>query len=319
MSRAPVILQSELVSQYAIVFGSLVLLLLLGTGVGAVAQSVIGARADRREREARESAARWFESRRLGDVPAWASTVPELSTAERNALVDILEETLRNPSNARPKAVWELADTLGVAPDLETVPRRRWERLRELDWAVLLGYDADPAVVLRYVSDGRDERETAARALLSSSHPAATATATDLVLGDDPVSVFGLDTLYRHHRDDASALLEGVAESSVRETALAHVLAVAGECGVPAERWVEWTTRQLDHDSGRVRIAAACALEDWETADVQEHGQDPAQGRARGGRELALETEQRNGVDAPESGAVIWHTPSLDVVVRADR
>jgi hypothetical protein len=304
--------QSELVSQFAIVLGGSILLLLIGTGGAALAKSVAGARADRREREARETATGWFETRQRANDPAWEATVSELSAVERNALVDILEETLRNPSNSRPKATCKLANVLGVAPDFETVPRRRRERLRELDWAALLRYDADPAVVVRYVSGARDERESAARVLLSSSDPAASETATELILRDGPVSVFGLDTLYRHHRSDASALLEAVAEgsNSVSETALAHVLTVAGECGTPTERWVEWTTRQLDHDSDQVRIAAACAITAWETARGREHRQDLCRGRPRGEREPAPDREQSTDIDTPESGVKIWHTPT---------
>ena len=312
--------QTEIVSQSAYVLGTFIVVVLLGTGGVVLAESVIGARTDRRKREVRETAASWFETRRRADEPAWETAVSELTRAERNALVEILRETLRDHANPQHTGMWQLAEILGVAPDLETIPRRRGARLRELDWAALLGYDADPAVVMRYVFENRIERETAARVLLPSSDPAASATATKLVLGHGPVSVWGLDMVYRQHRADASILLEVVAEisDSMSEMELAHALVVAGQCNTPADRWVEWTTRQLDSDSDCVRIAAASALADWETTGEGASRPDRDRARAQGRQPLAIEPAQRRGVNSQGFDTGIWHTRYSDSLVGDD-
>lgn len=306
--------QSDLLLQFALVCGGLILLLLLGTGGVVLTKSVTGSLADRRERAARDDVTEWFETRRRASDPAWRSSVPELSAAQREVLVDLFEETLRNPSDSWPPAAWELATALGVAPALEDVPQRRRERLRELTWAVLLRYDADPLVVEQYVSDARDEREAAARLLLFSSDPAASVTATELLLRDGPMSVFSLDTLYQHHQSDASALVEAVADSSesMSDTALAQTLAVAAACGAPADRWVEWTTRQRAHDSERVRVAAARALDAWETATSREYGQDIGQGLAGVEQKPSPEMAQRLSAGTLTSWSGVLAHPWLD-------
>lgn len=315
-----VLILTDISSQVITTVGSIILLLLLGTGGLALGRAIAAARTDRHNREVRRSVREWFDERVTATDPAWRSAVRELSDSERRVLTDLLEERLRDPSESRPPELETLAAALDVQPDFERVPRRRHERLETLNWAALLGRDVDPEALATYVTDDRDEREAAARVLLASSAPDARQTATELLLRDEPLSVFGLDTLYRHHRSDASDLVRIATDrrESMDPATLTQILSVAGECNRPTDGAVDDVADCLSHESARVRAATSRTLTAWD-APIPEDAPgtgtriaSEASGEPFPEQVVERADGDRGPADATDPGMELWRFPFMD-------
>jgi hypothetical protein len=211
---------------------------------------------EKRRRERRPAMANELFSRLNDDDPDWETWVTELSSVERDAARSATERLLRQLRGAERRELGRLAAALGV--DRERIGRdvesgNLYRTLRALTWLALVEYPSVVDRAIKHCTEDRAVRTALARVLYENNDPRANREGIDLLLdeGDGPLSVFGLDTLYRIVRQDPTHLLS-LAEERHREwddRMLLQVLLVIrhGRSGVrPAS--IEWVTDCVNRD-----------------------------------------------------------------------
>lgn len=200
---------STLVVRFAIAFYGIV----LPIGLITVGISVRRYRRDERTSELQPViTAELFD--RLGeDDPDWETWVAGLSVAERVAARSVAERLLRQLRGAERRELGRLAFALGIDRDRlrqDIESGDLYPTLRALTWLALVEYPSVVDAAIDHCTWDRTVRSALARVLYENDDPRASRTGVDLLLGGgtEPLSVFGLDTLYRIARRDPSHLLE---------------------------------------------------------------------------------------------------------------
>lgn len=188
-------------------------LIVLGIGVVAVGVSIHRYRRDERARELRPVITAELFNRLGEDDPDWEAWVAELSPAERTAVRSAAERLLRQLRGAERRELGRLTLALGIDQnrlqrDIESGDL--YPTLRALTWLALVEHSSVVDTAIEHCTWNRAVRSALARVLYENDDPRASRTGVDLLLGDgtEPLSVFGLDTLYRIARRDPSHLLE---------------------------------------------------------------------------------------------------------------
>ena len=228
---------------------------------------------DRRERrnERVTEAVRTGVFDRLGrDVPGWTDWVDTLDDAERRALRAFLRDHLDMVKGTEARKLQSLGRAMGLdewARDLLTEGYPH-QRLLALDWLALLGTRVPPSLLVEKCI-GVPELEAAAAQLLFVDDPNADREpATDLLLtSGTPLSVRGMDALYRLYELDPGRLLEYAADRSAdwEPRLVAQVLEVLAQCStVDPDTPLEWLVAQVEHDDPAVRTATLAVLRDYD-------------------------------------------------------
>ncbi|PSP55201.1 hypothetical protein BRC82_06760 [Halobacteriales archaeon QS_1_67_19] len=136
-----------------------------------------------------------------------------------------------------------------------------YETLRTLSWLAPLDRPRVVDAALRTCTWSPRVRTALARVLYEHDDPRATRTGVELLLWDgiEPLSVFGVDTLYHISNRDPSYLLS-VAQSDADEWSdalLVQVLQTVRNCETTIDpNAIEWVISYLDRDSPEVRAEA---------------------------------------------------------------
>lgn len=236
------------------------------TGVLTLALAMIRYRRDR-VREQRQEHLRAGLFDRLDETdPAWGEWVRSLSRGEQRELRWLLDAYLRRFRGKEYESLCDLARTVGIPAEARQSLTHGGDRFRGLTWLALLGEPVEPSRLRRHCSGDPTLKAGAARTLYVADRADADEIGTDLILGDgtDPMSAFGLDTLYRLNRGGDTPLLEAAesAHDDWEVQVLVQVLTVLRFCQAsePGEAF-EWVVPLCDHDSPRVRQAAIGVLQ----------------------------------------------------------
>jgi HEAT repeat protein len=198
-----------------------------------------------------------------------ANTEAALDRTERAVLRELLDSYLRRFRGHDRRTLQDAAAALGLV-DWATAAVGSADRYRQLEgltWLLLLDTVADDLGVRRRCRGHRDTRAAGARVLYECDHPNAVRAGTELLLdATEPLSVLGLDTLYRlHDRDPAHLVAYANANHRNWPASLTiQVLRAFGECNpVSDDVSLDWAFDLLDADSPRVRAAAVAALGEY--------------------------------------------------------
>lgn len=286
-------------------------------GAGTAALAWRNHRRTRRDDAIRDSLKEGLFDRLFEPEPGWDDWVATLSGPERTQLRVLLEGYLRQLTGTEHQRLRGLAAALGVTADARAGLDRRRGRFRALTWLALLGEPVDPDVLEAACGTNARHRAAAARVLYESEHADAAVAGTELLLADgsEPLSAFGMDTLYRLNNGAHTPLLGLASEraGSWTERLLVQVLIVLRHCTVAdGDGSLDWLLALLDHDEPRVRSATLGV--------VERHGWRP-QFRGRVDVEALLsDPELAVRQDAylllaswPDEDAAAWLTDSLDV------
>ncbi|WP_331234246.1 hypothetical protein [Natronorarus salvus] len=203
--------------------------------------------------------------------PFWEDWVTGLSTPERTAVREVGKRLLPQIHGDERVKLQRLVYVLGSTPerlqdDLESGDLYR--TLRALSWLALLEYPLAVNTALRTCTWNRNVRTATARVLYENHDPRAKRTGVDLLLWDgrEPLSIFGLDTLYRIVIRKPEYLLS-IADQEHGEwedAVLIQVLTVLQYCqsGISPSS-LAWIPLCLDHESPEVRAAALSTLAEY--------------------------------------------------------
>lgn len=202
------------------------------------------------------------------DEPEWNGWVECLSERERGVLLELTKGLLRNVRGAEAAKLRRLVGELGVNErwlhdHIES--REPTAQHRALTWSTLLEYRFPPDVLLEHASRPRSVRLAAARTLHETNESATLHAALRLLVqeGNEPLSLFGIDTLYRIANDRPDHLLD-LARSDANEwdpAFFVQVLAVVRQCvSVVSPSSVVWIGEYVNDGSTDVREAAVLAL-----------------------------------------------------------
>lgn len=245
--------------------------LLACVGGATIGLTAVQHRSTRRAAAIRPGLRSALVDRLSADEPEWDGWVERLSEHERGILLELAEGLLRNVRGAEGAKLRRLVGELGVD---ERQLRTRIEsgepaiQRRALAWAMLLDHRLPPDVLLEHASRPRSVRLAAARTLYETGEPATLHAALRLLLGEgtEPLSLSGIDTLYRITNDRPEHLLD-VARSDANgwsPTLLVQVLGVIRRCvSVVSPSSVVWIGAFLDHESADVRTAAILVLGEY--------------------------------------------------------
>lgn len=216
-------------------------------------------RAKTKERVKRQIFERLGES----DEEEWVEWCEGLSRAERGATKRLLADYLRQVKGRERTELQRVGKALGIEDRAvkRLGSRSKYARIGGLTWLTLLGGHASTYEVVKAATD-RETRAVAGRYLYERGNDR---TATHVVLDTgSPMSVFGMDTLYRANRSDSKPIHGwAMGESENWETELLiQVLTVVRhtEVTVDAES-LGWIYPLIGHPNPDVRAAAVRALD----------------------------------------------------------
>jgi hypothetical protein len=237
--------------------------LLVSVVVLTLGLSVYAARRRRRRNAVRESLHDELLTRLYDpDGPEWGAWVGTLDGVERSVLERLLEDYLRRLEGSDAETLRALGDALGIEERERARRNARDEfvRLRALTWLTLLRAPSDDADTER----PRTRRERAAVARWLHETDASPERGVDVLLGeaDEPLSAFGVDTLYRlTERRPEAVVAAAQNHPDWPADLITQVLLVCRhvESGV-ASTDLSWVVSLLEHEVIRVRIEAALTL-----------------------------------------------------------
>ncbi len=132
-----------------------------------------------------------------------------------------------------------------------------------MTWCSLLDLSVDANALLDDCREHPDTRAAGVRLLSDTSHPDATDVGSVLLLDSGaPLSVLGVDTLYRLFESSPEQLARLVAQNEEQELSLTlqHLHDFGACCSGERETPLIWVCSQLTADSPRIRSAALHAL-----------------------------------------------------------
>lgn len=198
--------------------------------------------------------------------PDWNAWIAKLSRVERRELQLLTDQYLRRLRGTEFERLYELAETLALPAKAKRDLDAGRDRFRALTWLALLREPVASERLKRCCTGTRRERTGAARLLYESGHADAAEVGTNLLLGDghQPLSAFGLDTLYRLNNGTETPILARVTEEGpeLDTRLLVQVLTVLRFCSVsePPER-LALLGDLFDHESAQVRAATVGVIE----------------------------------------------------------
>jgi|AntDeeMetagen134_2_1112570.scaffolds.fasta_scaffold04638_2 HEAT repeat protein len=232
-------------------------------------RGIVEYRRDRRRDRVRDTIRTALLERLDREDPDWGEWTDGLDRTERAVLRELLDSYLRRFRGHDRRTLQDAAAALGLV-DWATAAVGSADRYRQLEgltWLLLLDTVADDLGVRRRCRGHRDTRAAGARVLYECDHPNAVRAGTELLLdATEPLSVLGLDTLYRlHDRDPAHLVAYANANHRNWPASLTiQVLRAFGECNpVSDDVSLDWAFDLLDADSPRVRAAAVAALGEY--------------------------------------------------------
>jgi hypothetical protein len=215
-------------------FGTFLLVFLVVTASLTVFRSVRRAALDRRREAAKRALMPGLLERLASEEPDWGTWLADRSPTERRELESEVDRLLRLLTGTDRDSLCVLATRLALGRRAAD-PFKMGDRVRRLEalsWLALLDVPVDIDALSRRAS-GPDERAAVARICYERAILDANALGTELLLRTAaPLSLLGLDTLYRLNEADPQALLEaGAAEREDWSPALlAQALRTIGHC-----------------------------------------------------------------------------------------
>lgn len=250
------------------------LLVLAGSIAGAttllgaitISMSIWYHRERRRAKTTRERVKEQLFERLFEPDPEWEPWINDLSNAEREELLQLLEAQLRRLRGAEYERLCTLARNLGVQTEAKRDLKAGRNRFRALTWLALLGEPVKLSHLEECCTDSQRHRAGAARLLFENDHFDAAPVGTELLIGDGtrPLSAFGMDTLYRLNNGRQTPLLSAVPDeiSNWDNRLLVQVLTVLRYCSIlESPERLEWLLHSLDHESPQVRAATVGVIE----------------------------------------------------------
>lgn len=225
-------------------------------GAVTVGISIRQHRRDVHIREERPTMTAELFSQLSNDETDWEAWVTELSTVEQAAARSTIERLIRQLHGTERRNLERLAFALGVnqkklQQDIKS--HNRYRTLRALSWLAFVEYPSVVDCALKHCTWDRAVRSALARVLHETSDPRASRTGVNILIGEgtEPLSVFGLDTLYRIIQRDPLHLLNRARteHSDWSDSVLRQVLIALRHCysGMnPAS--IEWVSDCLDRD-----------------------------------------------------------------------
>lgn len=192
--------------------GVLVFASLIGLGLVTVVLSVRVERENDREEAVRPAIRAGLFDRLQRDEPDWESWIDDLTAVERKVLRELLNSHLRLVDGSDRKRLQPLGTALGVdrwaLRTLETDDR--YAKLTALSWLARIDHSHDPELIRQACATDAALRAAGARVMLEQRYPDAPERGMRLLLDDptDPLSAFGLDTLYELARSRPDLLVE---------------------------------------------------------------------------------------------------------------
>jgi hypothetical protein len=251
------------------------ILLWIGVGI-ALAAVVVGIvtmgiaakhhRESRRVEPIRDRVQAGLFERLFSVDPDWEAWVGSISRAERRELETLLEEYLRRLQGTEHARLCDLAAALGIPARARDDLASDDRRFRALTWLALLEEPIEPDRLEACCTDTPRHRAGAARVLYRSGHADAAAAGTDILLGDGEQSLtaFGMDTLYRLNTGTETPLLSRLERDadSWNQRLLVQALLVLRYCNIAAPGGrLGWLPEVLASESPRVRAAAVGVVE----------------------------------------------------------
>lgn len=230
-------------------------------GTAAVSISVFLLWRSRRRAETKETVKQQMFERLEGEDD-WEVWCEGFSRAEKGAAKRLLADYLRQVKGKEQTELRRVGKALGIEDRAakRIGSRRKYARIDGLTWLTLLGGHVSTYEVVEAATD-RETRAAAGRYLHESGNDR---TATHVVLDtESPLSVFGMDTLYRANRTNSRPIHGwAMGESENWETELLiQVLTVVRHTEPTIdERSLEWIYPLLGHEKSAVRAAAVRAL-----------------------------------------------------------
>ena len=200
--------------------------------------------------------------------PDWAGWYESHSRLERYVIRVVVAQYLRRLRGYEHQQLLSLAAAAGVddRADRSLDSWRLTRRRRGLIWLCLLERPVSTDRLRATCLGHSETRAAAARLLFVCEGETAADDGTSLLCfrNDERLSVFGLDTLYRLNRVDASALTSKLIVDGEwwDEELLLQSLLVLAHCRLERRSDLfEWLGELLEHDSPQVRAAALAAFE----------------------------------------------------------
>jgi len=236
---------------------------LIGLLIGTVTivLSAVRARQDQRRTQRRNRVREGLVDRLFEPEPDWEQWVAELSGAERRELRWVIDAYLRRFRGSEREKLCALAEALDLPTRARGGLRSRSRRFRSLTLLAALGEPVEDSLLRQHCTATREDRAAAARVLHESGVENADRLGTELLLAEtsEPLSAFGLDTLYQLNHGSGTPLLSLAVERAdqwgVRLRIQVLIVLTLCQANEPAGRF-RWVLPLLDHDSPRMRTAA---------------------------------------------------------------
>ncbi|WP_137290171.1 HEAT repeat domain-containing protein [Natronorubrum halophilum] len=202
-----------------------------------------------------------------------------LSVIEQYVVRRTIVRYLRRLQGSDHQQLVTLSSELGLDEQAISLLRSRFSfnTLRGLIWLTLLERPVSKELLQKHCTNRPDTRAAAARLICAVGDENAGGDGTALLLrdGDQPLSVYGIDTLYQLNKSNATPLLSNaeVDASWWDNSLLLQCLTVLAHCQ-SAERveHFEWIPPLLSDDSPQIRAGALNAFERHGWRDVfREH------------------------------------------------
>ncbi|MBX0285974.1 hypothetical protein [Haloarcula salinisoli] len=256
------LLSADVLLAAAVVIG----VLTLGVGVVTVATAGWYHRRDGRRAATRARLKDRLLERLFEPDPQWDEWVGTLSPAERRQVRPVLERYLRQLRGSEHARLCELARTLGIQAEAKRNLAVGRKRIRALTWLALLDAPVPVDRLREYCTDTPRVRAGAARVLYESEAPEASRIGTELLFEDtdQPLSAFGLDTLYRLNDGAETPLLDQfpAALDAWDTPILVQTLLVLRYASIDAPSGrLDWLPDLLTHESPRVRATTIGVIE----------------------------------------------------------
>jgi len=252
---------------FALSLGVLLGLFLLALEILTVTYVWIRSRRDTRREWLSAEIREEIYTRLVKEDPDWETWAETLSKDEHVIAKKQLDSHLRKLSGRERSQLQQAAVELGIADESVTALQEgdRNDRLIALKWLTLLEHPVEPEMASEQCRDDPIVRGAAARLLYETAAEDAVTIGTSLLLEEtsQPMTSFGVDTLYRLHRDEPAVLFEYAADhvTDWTETLTIQVLLVISEFTfLDTDAPTGWLLDRFDADSPAIRAATARAL-----------------------------------------------------------
>ena len=266
---AEVLLEVDALTGAMALLGLLLTMGFVGLAAVTMGRSVGGRRSDRIREEARARVRGQLLERIETGRTDWDRWIAQLEYIERRELQAVLERYLRLVRGSQREVFQEVAAALelGERADAALDSDDEVARLQAIATLTVLSDPIGLDRLLETCTGDRDSREAAARLLYERREefeaPAEWGTRLLLWEGDEPLTVWGLQTLAALNSHGSTPLLAqaGSYAPSMRRALLIQVCRVLSQCQTVEEPAAfEWLSELLEHEEPAVREAAVRAF-----------------------------------------------------------